>query len=64
MDIDKARRGKTKVKYVVVCITREKQKEEKTFKTCREAFCYATNYNRVKISEVFKGNQLIKKFKY
>lgn len=52
------------MKYLVIFLDREKKEEKKLFKTCRDAFCFATNYKKVKESKVFKDNQLIAKFKY
>lgn len=57
-------RRHVKLKYLVICINRDKSKEERKFNTCREALCFATNYSKIKFSEVYKGKQLIQKFKY
>lgn len=52
------------MKYLVVCTNRDKSKEEKKFRTCREALCYATDYTKIKNSEVYKEKRLVQKFKY
>ncbi|MDU5335700.1 hypothetical protein [Enterococcus sp.] len=52
------------MKYLVICINRDKTKEEKNFKTCREALCFATNYNKIKSSKIYKDGCLIQKFIY
>lgn len=52
------------MKYLVICINRDKTKEEKNFKTRREALCFATNYNKIKFSKIYKDGCLIQKFIY
>ncbi|GCF92729.1 hypothetical protein NRIC_06200 [Enterococcus florum] len=52
------------MKYLVVCVNRDKTREEKKFTTCREALCFATNYSKIKSSKVYKENKIVQSFKY
>lgn len=45
-------------------IDKQKRKQEKQFQKYREALCYATNFRKIKRSEVFKEDTLVISFEY
>ncbi|MDT2735903.1 hypothetical protein P7H00_01985 [Enterococcus pseudoavium] len=51
-------------RYLVQVETIVGEMIEETFKTHREALCYATNYKKVKLSKVFKAGAIISEFNY
>ncbi|MGG5372719.1 hypothetical protein [Enterococcus sp. AZ196] len=50
--------------YVVQVKTIVGEMTEETFTTHREALCYATNYDKVKASKVFKSGEIVHEFNY
>ncbi|MGX7196349.1 hypothetical protein [Enterococcus olivae] len=50
--------------YVVKIQTTCGEVKEKTFPTYRESLCYATNYRRVKISQILQDKKVINEFHY
>ncbi|MDU5511004.1 hypothetical protein [Enterococcus gilvus] len=50
--------------YLVQVETIVGEMTEETFRTHREALCYATNYQRVKKSKVFRSGEVVHHFTY
>lgn len=50
--------------YLVQVETIVGEMAEEMFKTHRDALCYATNYEKVKMSKVFKSGEIVHEFNY
>ena len=51
-------------KYVVKQITRQGKVYIEKFSTYRETLCCATNFRKIKHSEIIKGNEQLNRFDY
>lgn len=50
--------------YSVIAVTATEEKKEKNFRTYREALCYATDFRKIRISQVLKNQVVVADFSY